>query len=252
MKATVGLSSLLAFGLMAGAAQAASLDMVTGNDYQPFSDSGLPEGGLAVEVVKKALATQDVDVNVDFLPWARGYKQTARGDVDATFPYIRTDDRKKEVLFSEPFFEIKPQVISAADNPVRFDGEKASLDGLTVCRPVGYAMEPMIDAMIQNGRLDTQDPDGIGQCPPLVKAGRIDFFVENNFVWPGLAKSEGLDRSNYHVAETPIRTNNLYVIVGKAHPRAGEIITTINNGLSQLHETGQFDQIVTKHIGDSM
>lgn len=238
--------------LIALPAHAETLEMVTGKGYQPFTDPGLPEGGLATEVVKAALATQDTDVKVEFLPWARGYKQVARGKKDATFPYVRTSDREEEVLFSEPLFEVKPQVISSADNPVKFDGTKASLDGMTVCRPTGYAMSPMLQEMIENDRLDTQDPNNVTLCPKLVKAGRVDFFQQNNFVWPGMVESEGLNADNFHVAEEPITVNNLYVVVGKDHDNAGDLISTINAGLKALRESGEFDKIVKRHVGDMM
>ena len=54
----------------------------------------------------------------------------------------------------------------------------------------------------------------------------------------------GLPRSDFRVLEPPLGRNRLHLIVGKAHPRAPEIITQFNKGLRLVRENGIFEDIV--------
>lgn len=41
-------------------------------------------------MVKKILKSMNTDFNIQFLPWARGYEMTQKGNYFFTFPYIKT------------------------------------------------------------------------------------------------------------------------------------------------------------------
>jgi polar amino acid transport system substrate-binding protein len=86
---TKGLSFIalaLAYGL-AMPAQAATLDIVTGNDFAPYADEKLPNGGFATDLVREVIKKIGTETNIRFLPWKRGYELTTSGETLATFPY---------------------------------------------------------------------------------------------------------------------------------------------------------------------
>ncbi len=242
------ISAAWAAVLLAQPAPAATFEMVTGLDYVPFTGEDLPAGGLAVDAMAAALEAQGHSLDVRFLPWKRGFQLTADGAVDGTFPYIHTDERAQEVRFSEPMFTVVAQVISSTDDPVRFDGTKASLDDKRLCLPVGYATEPLVSEMIDKGRISVLEARNLDQCPALVQSERADFMVHNNFVWPPLVAGSDYGRDAFHVAETSLKENQLHAIVGKEHPETARILTTINDGLAAIRADGTFDAIVDRHM----
>ncbi|MBV8651112.1 MAG: amino acid ABC transporter substrate-binding protein, partial [Alphaproteobacteria bacterium] len=99
-------------------ASAQSYTVVSGNDYAPFADSKLPEGGIATEVVKLAFAAVDKQVTIEWKPWKRGYQDTLANDNDATFPYVPTDERKAEMLYSDAIYSVKQEVFAPVDKPL--------------------------------------------------------------------------------------------------------------------------------------
>lgn len=232
-------------------ANAAALIVVTGPGYAPFADPDLRNGGLAVTVLEAALASQDRSITVKFRPWRRGYQRTVNGDVDGTFPYVRTKERAQDVLFSEPMFQVKPKVVSSAQAPVEFDGTKASLDGHRMCLPEGYAPQKMLKEMIAAGRLTTLKPSSLDKCLPLVQRDRADFVVVNNFVWPSTIEEASYRARDFHVSDQEVEINNLYFIVGKAHEKPRSVLATVNDGLAAIRKNGKFEEIVQGYLGES-
>ena len=97
MRYKAGMAIALGTALGAVSVQAEELAIATGNDYAPFTDEELPEGGLATEVVVEAFAAVDHEVDIDFRPWARGYHDTGQGVFAGTFPYVHSDERAEEM-----------------------------------------------------------------------------------------------------------------------------------------------------------
>ena len=94
-----------------------SLKLVTGNDYSPYSDEKLKEGGIFTFIVKKILNKLNISYTLDFLPWARGYDMVKNSKYDATFPYVFTKERSLEVHFSKiSLVEIKSYIFTNNKN----------------------------------------------------------------------------------------------------------------------------------------
>lgn len=225
----------------------ADIRVATGNGYEPFTDEDLPHGGLATELVVEAFAAVGREVEVDFRPWARGYWDTKQGLFAGTFPYVHSDERAAEMLYSTtPLAEVLVIVVSSADNPVEFDGLH-SFEGRTLCSALGYAELAEVQAMIDDGRLNEESPAEVESCPRMIEAGRADFFLPNNFTWLGLAASLNLDHDDFQVAEEPVATNALYFITAQTDEGAA-MIDLFDAGLERLHDTGRYEEIATRHM----
>ena len=70
---------------MMALASAAPVQLVTGDDYAPFTDRELPQGGMLTELVQQALLQAGHQPKLSWLPWKRGYQATLRGQFDATW-----------------------------------------------------------------------------------------------------------------------------------------------------------------------
>ncbi len=249
MYRSVILSSAVVITLAAASVQA-EVDVVTGNDYAPFTDEELPEGGLATELVVEAFAEMDRELNIDFRPWARGYHDTQQGVFAGTFPYVHSEERAEEMLYSEqPLANIANIVVSTAEDAVEYDGP-ASLEGLTLCYALGYALPPVVDEMIEQGAIDTHEIEDIERCPRLMELDRADFFIPTNFTWPALVESEGLDADAFHVSDKPLDEQGLYFITARSD--LGEAtLELFDEGLQRLHDAGHYESIVASHVGEA-
>lgn len=238
----IGLAAILFTSLAA-----AEIRIATGNDYAPFTDEDLPAGGLATEIVVEAFGKVDSSVDIDFRPWRRGYHDTLQGLFAGTFPYVYTSDRAEEMQFSsEPIAVMRQMAVSRASEPVEYTGPD-SLAGLTICSPQGYAEPDLIQELIDDGSLDAAEPSEIESCIRMMQRGRSDFFIPNNFTWPGLVASEDLDPDEFHVDDNAIAETELFFITPRSDVDS-EALDRFDRGLGLLRESGAYDEIVRRHV----
>ncbi len=89
------LRGLLAIvSLAALSVHAETLSVSTGNDYAPFADKNLPEGGMTAEIVKRAFAVMGDTADVAFVDWTKAYDDAKAGKYAATFPWFESAERK--------------------------------------------------------------------------------------------------------------------------------------------------------------
>ncbi len=74
-----------------------SVRLVTGNDYKPFTDQSLPQGGMITAIVNQIFIKMGYIPEIEFLSLSRGYSLSSRGAVLGTFPYVKTPERLAEI-----------------------------------------------------------------------------------------------------------------------------------------------------------
>ncbi|PWC85760.1 amino acid ABC transporter substrate-binding protein [Azospirillum sp. TSH100] len=252
-------------GLAPAPAPYTGLDLVTGSDYAPYTGDDLPAGGLVTELVRRAFAVGGRRYDVRFMPWKRGYDGVVAGRFLATFPYIRTPEREREVLFSDPVLEVRQLVYLSNGSGMDFHGRKGGLDtdrdgaaergdsdpledfrGRTVCQPVGHALPVELEAMVAQGRLTRQTPSDLGACVRMVATGRADALVTDEFSGAAAIAKSGL-ADDIRVSERPFAMVTLHLVVGRATPGAEATVAAFNDGLRSLKRQGVYSQLLISH-----
>lgn len=239
-----GVALMMLVGM--GSAEASALDLVTGNDYAPFTDETLPEGGMLTEVVQRAFAEAGQQHTVRFVAWKRGYDATVAGRYAATFPYVRTPEREPDVLFSAPLIEVRQLVFHNPAGGLVFR-KPDDLRGRVACMPIGYALPPELQAMADHGQLKRESPRDLGACARMTASGRTDFFVIDEFAGRSSIVTAGLEKSVV-AAETAYATVPQFLIVSRRHPDAERLLADFNAGLAKLKASGGYDAIVRRHV----
>nr|WP_255635520.1 transporter substrate-binding domain-containing protein [Azospirillum sp. 412522] len=226
---------------------------MTGGDYAPFTGEDLPGGGLVTELVRRAFAVGGRQYDVRFMPWRRGYDGVVSGRFLATFPYVRTPEREREVLFSDPVIELRQFVYLSNRSAMDFrdggDGDPGRLEdfgGRTICQPVGYALPAALEAMVVQGRLTRQAPSDLGACVRMVATGRADVLVIDEFSGAVAIARSGL-AEDIRVSERPFAVVTLHVVVGRATPGAEATVAIFNDGLKTLKLQGVYQQLLSSH-----
>ena len=130
--------------------QAAGLRLVADLEYSRFTDPGLPDGGVAAELVLAAFEVAGVAVEpIEFLPWKRGYQAVLDRKYDAIFPEGQRAGQDQAMLSSAPIYEVELWPVFRLDRARPFTGLE-SLAGSTLCEPIGRSppaeIQPLIDA----------------------------------------------------------------------------------------------------------
>ena len=224
------------------------IDIVTGNDYKPFSDQTLPNGGLATEILAAALASQNVTLDLEWMAWDAGFDATVTGEFAGTLPYFYTDERAETHLYSEPIYSINRHLFFRTDRQdAPIDVE--AIDGQTVCLPNGYAISSAIQPLLDNGRIGFNRPDDMTVCFDRLEKGQVD-YVSTNLLqgWDLVRETRGLGPDNVGTSSFVIESNQLHVIISKARSNAEAIKAVVDAGLAAIRADGTYDRLVARHL----
>ncbi|KJV10538.1 hypothetical protein VZ95_04180 [Elstera litoralis] len=193
----------------------AALELITGNDYVPYTDQRLPEGGFASEMVREIMQDMGITITLRFLPWKRGFELTEAGDAMATFPYAPSIDRAKVMIYSESLFALKSRVFYNKEHPFVYKNVD-SLKGKSFCNPRGYVIYDEIREPLLRGDIKIEEPSDMGSCARILAAGRVNFIITDTFTLQDVALQSGVwDKLAASDKIFTEKTNHL--IVGKKH-----------------------------------
>jgi polar amino acid transport system substrate-binding protein len=174
----------------------------------------------------------------------RCYSLVVRGRVWAAFPYSYTEERTKDVLFSDTLGESTTRFFYyGQDTPYQYN----TLDDLkayTIAGVKGYFYE---DAFARAGLNVSYTTDETSALKRLA-AGRVDLMPLNELVGWSLIKElfpDEVDR--FGTLETPYDTNELKLIVSKTYPDAQDYLQRFNAALQQVKAGEAYQQILEKY-----
>lgn len=190
------------------------IKLVTGNDYPPYSDEKLKNGGMFTEIVIKILNRLDIPFKIEFLPWARGYNMVKNGAFDATFPYTITNERLKDVKFSK---------ISLAETKMylfvnsKFKNKKNidDLKGTIYCHPLGYYLENVVKNNLEKKEIKKISKFDELSCINAVINEEADFMVSSDIQMKSYKNQNILFFEKIKKIGNPISFIKLYIIFKK-------------------------------------
>mgnify|MGYP006441043191 CR=1 FL=1 len=239
----------LAAGVLPASAEADPVKLVTGNDYKPFTDESLPEGGLSTATVRAVYAHLGEDVSVTFAPWKRGYRAVLEGAYAATFPYVKTSKRQEDYRFSDPIFTTRNKPLVLAESDIAADSVE-DLKGMAYCQPNAYAPPEILKKMQAQGTLERNAPANMSLCMRMLKRGRIDFIPVNNVQGPATARDVFGSTDPVRFLDITLTKTHNYVIFPRNAEDTAEAVARFNKGLAAIRDNGIYESIVERFLGD--
>lgn len=230
-----------------GASDATTL--YTANHYEPFADEDLPQGGMSTEIVLWAAndalpAPPRIEVRDSWPDVEAGVRD---GDAVAAFPYVRTREREaRGFIFSEPLNNMQVEVFVRADDSLETFSGMADLSGRTVCKPAGYYMRDVREAL-DNELIELLEPrpDTAAGCMEALIDGDADFVSMNPNVAAGAIERADIDADSVRSAGPHAR---LDLRVMAADTDAGrDFIERIDESLDAMAERGSLEAIEARH-----
>ncbi|KAB8027381.1 substrate-binding periplasmic protein [Fluviispira multicolorata] len=152
--------------------------LITGNDFTPYSDEKLKEGGMYTYIVKEIFKRLNLNFKIEYLPWARGYEIVKRNKADATFPYAITEQRKKEVKYSTVSL-ISGKIFIYANIKHKNKKNVDDFKNKIFCNPIGYYVESAIQKVIDKDELKVITKFDAKSCLTAILKGEADFMASN-------------------------------------------------------------------------
>lgn len=245
MKGRLSSVLLLTVAISLGA-HATSVRLVTGDDYAPLTTQSLAGSGALSQIVQAAFARSGMASTLAWQPWKRGYLMTLRGEYDATFPYIRGDQREQDFLYSESLYLSEQHLFSRATDAFELE-QVQQASGLRLCHPLGWHLPGFVQAMVEKGVLVRHSPPGLNECAQLLLLGRDDFFLADLQLGRYALESTAAARQRFHISRSVLSHQTMHLIVPRNHPGGIKLIEQFNKGLAALRASGDYDQLIDHH-----
>jgi len=219
--------------------------LVTGNNYLPFTDENLPERGMFTEIVNKIFQKMNKKTVVEFWAWKYGFDATLEGEFEATFPYLKNEERQKKFYYSMPVYEMFILPFVLKDNPIKFK-KLDDLKGLSVCRPEGYYthdLKPLLDI----NAINLKRPKELDTCFHMLMQKEVDVVPVNEFTGKGAVHKLKLD-SKIKALDNYVSIETLHVIFPKNNSDSRMLQYNFDQELMELKNSGRLKQIKSRHL----
>ena len=225
------------------------LNLISGNDFKPWSDQSLPNGGVITEIVQTTFKEIGIKTTVEWLPWKRGYHRVVMGEYNdyATFPYSYSNKRAVNVYYSIPILISGLTIFVLDESPVITEYiDQSALHGLRFCTGLGYAFDDF-SSLVESGDITLKKFPNIESCFLSIKAGRADAVVINKHVGNGILLS--LFNNDHGFRSLKEHKPSVYhLVVNKEYPNTLDILHEFNKGLVRLQKNGVVEEIVNRHM----
>jgi polar amino acid transport system substrate-binding protein len=194
--------------------------------------------GFDIDLLKAIAEKENLEIEFINVAWDPLLAGVAQGTYDAAISSITiTEDRKKDMLFSDPYFEAGQIIVVRKDNtsitsPASLSGKKAGAQIGTT-----GAMEIQ---KVSGATLKTYDDIGLG-FQDLMN-GQIDAVVCDNPVALGYV---GKNSTKVKTVGTIFTQENYGIAVAKGKT---DLLAKINSGLKKVKSEGLISQLSKKWL----
>lgn len=216
------------------------MKLVSGENYFPFAAAQIPQRGWSFAVINAVFADMNVDVSIEILPWTRGFQWTLDGHYIGTFPYVYSEERAKDFIYSDPINWVPVHLyVSAASDILSMD----QLYGKTLCLPHGYVLDSWSKQFYQKFDFSISHAQNAIGCAGQVLKGWSDVSQINGY----FTRKETLDRfgslDGVRVLATEVASIPLHFIIAKGTPDADSIMQRFNTSLKAITASGKRAEI---------
>ena len=245
MTMATGASCVMAEGEVEAIKAAGKVVMTTNAEFEPFEfKDGEEIVGIDVEIAKKIAEKLGVELEITDIAFDSLIPSLNAGKADfIAAGMTATDERRKNVDFSDDYFNASQTIITAIDGEVK---SRADLEGKIVGVQQGTTGD--IYCTNEDGSSDIsvaevrRYPKGMDAVSDLL-AGRVDAVVIDDFPAKKLVEKN----ADKIMTLDEAMTEETYAI---AVPLGSDLTEVVNEVIKELNESGEMDKIVSAYISD--
>ncbi|MCJ7434655.1 MAG: transporter substrate-binding domain-containing protein [Anaerolineales bacterium] len=210
-----------------------------------FSKDGKATG-LGTEVVEEILKRQGLDVTIQVVPWARGYRAAQDGPMTVLFVATRTEQREKLFKWVGPVVTQTTSFYALKDSNITLtsldDAKKIDIIGVVADY---YSQQYLTKEGFANLDISTDND-------PMIRkllAGRLPLIVSENISLPALLAISGAKLEDVRLVYTFMTSQN-YIAFSLDTP--DELVQQWQASLDEMKADGAFAQIYEKWLPGSV
>lgn len=254
--------SMVEEAVYAAPADDGMLHLLTGGPFPPFVDEAREAGGMMPHLVEAALykTPGQASFDISFVNDQAALLGTVmpRGGFDLTFPWIYPncesnllDERSlslcRNYLASDPIYEMVTEFYTLATSPRAGALVAADLNGASVCRVAGAPVFDLEAIGLLPDNIALVRGGSPAECLKWLDEGAVDVASMDGSVARTLIQTIGISQPLV-VLDRFTRVETLHVLALKSDPMAEAKLAAFNAGLLRISESGEWFEIVNKHI----
>lgn len=211
-------------------------------EWPPYTGADLAEQGWLTQVTREAFAHEGLEVQVEFLPWARALRDTEALRFDGVLAAYDTPERRAIYQLSDPMPGGPVELWTRVGSGIAPDAAVPTLFDRPLGVVRGYVNPPQIDDEPHWKRDEANDD--LGNLRKLLFS-RVDLIVIDAFTGRWLLKTQLPDETDHVVALTPpLDVRTVHVGFPRTHPRHAELAAAFDAGLAALTSEGRLSAIL--------
>lgn len=212
------------------------------SNYDPHYGEQLTHQGATIEIIRQAFALQGIQLEVEFLPFARALYESQQGHYTGLVAAWYSEQRTAHFYYSQPLYANKIVFFKRKTDTIRFRNYqelKSQHRRLGVVQ--GYAQPA---GLLESG-LKTINVATDEQALAMLALQRVDLVPVDLLTALYILKyklpqyQQQLDWLTPELEQRP-----MYLVLSKQDPANLQRITRFNLGLQQLRASGQYQHII--------
>src|SRR6056297_2504316 len=209
--------------------------------YPPFefvNEQGEPDG-FNIEILRRIAELMNLDIEISLGPWDTVRQELEQGEIDLLAGMYKTAERDKAVDFTIPHFISSYGVFVPQGSPINSLTDIQDKRILVQAQDVGhdYLLNQEIGAEIIT-------VDSWEDLLPALESGRADCAVLSMLQGMRQLQQQGI--RDIRLITQPLFQQKYCIAVQEGN---AELLATMNEGLSLLKSSGEYDQIFERWFG---
>jgi len=216
---------------------------ISTGEWPPFLSEKMKYHGVVARIISESFAQQNIQVTYGWFPWKRTYSNVKNGSWDASAIWAITEDRSRELLFSDPVIENKTVLFFRKDSYIDWTSYE-DLSGIVIGATNGYFNGIEFDKAEKSGLITVERTSTESHNFKKLAANRIDAVVaeiDTGYeIMHRLLKPKQIE--SIIVSPHKIASFTNHLVISKKIKNGEELLSKFNKGLKQLTENGKVDQ----------
>jgi polar amino acid transport system substrate-binding protein len=226
-------------------AQDNEIILATG-EWEPYTSETLDQYGFFTEIVTAIITEMGYRPKYIFVPWKRAELMVKYGQAFATFPFIITDERKKDFDFSERIFRSRGLFFYTTK---RFDNE-VDFEELRDLKPyvIGGVLGYWYDSLFEKAHIEPHYVASEQQLIKMLYTKRVDLVPTDELVgWSIIRQLYPDDMDVFRTVDTPLNESSFHVMISKKYPHAKDLTEQFNLSLERIRLKKIYSKILEKY-----
>ena len=214
------------------------------NNWAPYVDQTLPEGGLALNLVRQTFARAGYKTRMTYESWPRTLEGVEIGAFDVIAAAWYTEARARSFTFSEPYLLDEIKFIKQKDKQLEYS-ELQDLDGLAVGVVEQYAYG---DEFAAAGYIRKYPQKHLIMNLSDLLLGKIDLTLDDEKVLQYMVNKQFPNSvKKLEILPKPLTTRGLHIAISKENPAHQKIADDFNQALKAMKADGSYQKILEQH-----